>query len=298
MRNAFIDEITKQARVNPKIALVVGDLGFSVVEPFAREFPDRFINAGVAEQNMMGMAAGMASEGFQVFVYSIGNFPTFRCAEQIRNDVDYHKLSVTIVVVGGGVSYGALGYSHHTIQDYALMRSFPNTLIASPGDALEVRACVRYILKNPQPSYLRLAKSGEPIFHSKIPEVKPGKWLKLAENKKKKNNKNILLSTGGILPTVISMKNLKKYSDYIVMTLPLWGQKYKLSQLKYLRKANKIVSFEDHLSDGGFGSWLLEAANNKNFLTNKIKIKSLNTKVCGAVGSQKMLHKFSNYKKN
>src|ERR1043165_5258230 len=109
MRNEFVDELTREARRNPRVFLIVGDLGYSVVEPFAREFPDRFINAGVAEQGMTGMAAGLASEGFQVFTYSIANFPTFRCAEQFRNDVAYHGFPVTAVAVGGGVSYGNLG---------------------------------------------------------------------------------------------------------------------------------------------------------------------------------------------
>src|SRR3954471_12801630 len=152
MRNAFIDELGILAQSRDNIALVVGDLGYSVVEPFADRFPERFINAGVAEQNMTGLAAGMASEGYHVFTYSIANFPTFRCAEQIRNDVDYHQLPVTVVSVGGGLAYGALGYSHHAVQDYALMRSFPNMLIAAPGDPLETRACLRYLVANPQPS--------------------------------------------------------------------------------------------------------------------------------------------------
>lgn len=125
MRNAFIDELVSFATESDRVALIVGDLGYSVVEPFADRFPDRFINAGVAEQNMMGLAAGMASEGYHFFVYSIANFPTFRCAEQIRNDVDYHKLPVTVVSVGGGLAYGNMGYSHHAVQDYGLMRLMP-----------------------------------------------------------------------------------------------------------------------------------------------------------------------------
>ena len=129
MRNIFIEELTKAAKKNKKIILVVNDLGYSVVENFAKLFPKQFFNAGVAEQNMMGLAAGLALDGNQVYVYSIGNFPTFRCAEQIRNDIDYHKLPVTIVNVGSGVSYGNLGYSHHSIQDYGLLRLFPNMLI-------------------------------------------------------------------------------------------------------------------------------------------------------------------------
>ena len=152
MRNAFIQELVTLARQHPQIALIVGDLGYSVVEPFADEFPDRFINAGVAEQNMTGLAAGMASEGYHVFTYSIANFPTFRCAEQIRNDVAYHKLPVTVVSVGGGLAYGALGYSHHAVQDYALMRTLPNMLIAAPGDPMEVRSCMRYLAEHPGPS--------------------------------------------------------------------------------------------------------------------------------------------------
>ena len=132
MRNTFVASLVEEARVRDEIVLVVGDLGYSVIEPFADEFPGRFFNAGVAEQGMVSMAAGLASEGCHVFTYSIANFPTFRCAEQIRNDVDYHKLPVTTVVVGGGLGYGALGYSHHAVQDYALMRSFPNMLIGSP----------------------------------------------------------------------------------------------------------------------------------------------------------------------
>ena len=109
MRNTFIDSLVKKARLDESIILIVGDLGFNVVEPFQIEFPKRFFNAGISEQAMASMAAGMASEGFKVFIYSIANFPTFRCAEQIRNDICYHDLDVTIVSVGGGLAYGNLG---------------------------------------------------------------------------------------------------------------------------------------------------------------------------------------------
>ena len=128
MRKLLIKEITKLNK-KKKIYIIVNDLGFNVIEPFKKKFPNNIFNAGVSEQNMMGMSAGIASEKFQVFAYSIANFSTFRCAEQIRNDVDYHNLSVTIVSVGSGLSYGNLGYTHHALQDYALMRSFPNMLI-------------------------------------------------------------------------------------------------------------------------------------------------------------------------
>ena len=159
MRNTFIKELVERARLDESIILIVGDLGFNVVEPFQNEFPKRFINAGISEQSMASMAAGLASEGFKVFIYSIANFPTFRCAEQIRNDIDYHNLPVTIVSVGSGVGYGNLGYTHHALQDYSLMRSFPNMLILSPGNNNELTSILKYIKKNPQPSYLRLDKN-------------------------------------------------------------------------------------------------------------------------------------------
>ena len=149
MRSAFIEKLVDLASVNEKVFLVVGDIGYSVIEPFVEAFPDRFINAvSNSEQNMIGLAAGLASEGYHVFIYSIANFPTFRCAEQIRNDIDYHNLPVTIVTVGGGLAYGNLGYSHHAVQDYGLIRLMPNTLILSPGDPIEVRACMDYLAKN------------------------------------------------------------------------------------------------------------------------------------------------------
>ncbi len=287
MRNAFIDELVKLARTDRSIALVVGDLGYSVVEPFAEEFPERFFNAGVAEQNMIGLAAGMASEGYHVFTYSIANFPTFRCAEQIRNDVDYHQLPVTIVAVGGGLSYGALGYSHHAIQDYALIRSFPNMLLAAPGDPFEVRSCLRYLVNNPQPSYLRIGKAGEPYFHANPPTVSPGEWTLV---KKGETPDRVLLSTGSALK--LAMSNISRYEleDVSVYTLPLWGMKHKDSQSLHVSRFREVITFEDHLADGGFGSWMLEALHKTPQLRERITVRSLDPCVCGMVGSQDALN--------
>ena len=290
MRNAFIDELVSHAHTHPNIALVVGDLGYSVIEPFADQFPDRFINAGVAEQNMMGLAAGMASEGYHVFVYSIGNFPTFRCAEQTRNDVDYHQLPVTIVAVGGGLAYGALGYSHHTVQDYALMRAMPHMLIAAPGDPLEVRACMRYLIAHPQPSYLRLAKAGEPCFHTEVPEITPGRWLFVAGQQALSDGDDILLTTGGTLAIGMQWCQSGQYAGHRVASVPLWGQVAKALQAEQVRSATTVVTIEDHLLDGGFGSWLLEAVANEGGLTERIRIRGLKSEICGMVGSQTMLN--------
>lgn len=287
MRNAFIQELVTLARQHPQIALIVGDLGYSVIEPFADEFPDRFINAGVAEQNMTGLAAGMASEGYHVFTYSIANFPTFRCAEQIRNDVAYHKLPVTVVSVGGGLAYGALGYSHHAVQDYALMRTLPNMLIAAPGDPMETRACMRYLVENPGPSYLRLGKAGEPNFHATPPEVAPGRWLKLRDGGE---GKRTLLSTGAGLQLAMDWANRSEYAAHDVCSLPLWSMADKRAQADALRAYDEIVTVEDHLQDGGFGSWLLESRALA-ATTGEVRPIALSPDVCGTVGSQATLNR-------
>jgi transketolase len=288
MRNAFIDELVLLARKNKNIALVVGDLGYKVVEPFADEFPDRFINAGVAEQNMSGLAAGMASEGFHVFTYSIANFPTFRCAEQIRNDIDYHNLPVTIVTVGGGLSYGNLGYSHHAVQDYALIRTMPNMLIAAPGDPMETRACLRYLVNNPQPSYLRLGKAGEPNFHKEVPIAEPGTWLKVS---KIGLPDKCILSTGATLGLAHDWAKHKDFNNYSVCSMPLWGMKYKNLQANMFKSYRSVMTLEDHLFDGGFGSWMIESVykNINNEFT--LNCKALSSEVCGMVGSQEFLNK-------
>lgn len=288
MRNAFIEELISAAEKRDNIALIVGDLGYGVVEPFAKRFPNRFFNSGVAEQNMMGMAAGLASEGFHVFVYSIANFPTFRCAEQIRNDVDYHQLPVTVVAVGGGVAYGNLGFSHHAVQDYALMRVMPNMQIAAPGDPMEVRACMRYLVENPQPSYLRLGKAGEPCIHKSVPEISPGRWLRIRDGK---NDAATFLTTGATLDfTNQLMSKNSAIKDWALHSVPLWGMKSKLEQARQIEGYMKIQTVEDHLLDGGFGSWILESALKQPDLIGRIGITALDSKVCGMVGKQQTLN--------
>ncbi|NTV72319.1 MAG: transketolase [Azonexaceae bacterium] len=288
MRNAFIHELMSAAETKDNIALVVGDLGYGVVEPFAKRFPKRFFNAGVAEQNMTGLAAGLASEGFHVFTYSIANFPTFRCAEQIRNDVDYHNLPVTVVAVGGGLAYGNLGYSHHAVQDYALMRVLPNMLIASPGDPMEVRACMRYLIANPQPSYFRLGKAGEPCIHQDVPEVFPGKWLRIRVGEK---GAGTYLTTGATLDLVnqILMRNLR-FKEYALYSMPLWSMKTKSLQAPQIEEFAKVVTVEDHLIDGGFGSWMLEAISPQPSQLDKLRIKALDANVCGMVAKQSTMN--------
>ena len=159
MRDTFVKTLEELAADDRRITLITGDLGFGVLDRFARNFPAQYINAGVAEQNMTGVAAGMALEGKTVFTYSIANFPTLRCLEQIRNDVAYHDANVKIVAIGGGFSYGALGMSHHATEDIAILRALPNVKVYAPCDVAETQALTRQLVREPGPAYLRLDKS-------------------------------------------------------------------------------------------------------------------------------------------
>jgi transketolase len=169
VRNTFVATLKEIAANDRNVWLLCGDLGFSVLESFQNQFPERYINVGVAEQNMAGIAAGLALSGKTVFIYSIGNFPTLRCLEQIRNDICYHGADVKVVSVGGGYAYGSQGYTHHAIEDVAIMSTLPGMEVMVPCDPVEVRVATRLIAKSNKPAYLRLSRTGEPVLHSEEP---------------------------------------------------------------------------------------------------------------------------------
>jgi transketolase len=195
MRTAFIEALVARAATNKDIWLLNGDLGFSVLEAFGDKYPGRSINAGVAEQNMMGLAAGLAMTGKTVFCYSIANFPTLRCLEQIRKDLCYHNANVKVVAVGGGMAYGALGYTHFAIEDLSILGSLPNMVVLAPGDPFEVAAVLDAMLDHNGPCYLRLGKAGEPKVHkAPLPAYKLGAPIPLFEA-----GKTALFTTGGML---------------------------------------------------------------------------------------------------
>ena len=182
-----------------RIVLVVGDLGFGVVTRFMQELPKQFVNAGVAEQNMTGLATGMALSGKVVFTYSIANFPTLRCLEQIRNDVCYHNANVKIVAIGAGMAYGPLGISHHATEDIAIMRSLPNMTIVAPNDPVETKEChIRLIVEHEGPCYLRLGRAGEPTVHIANIEFQLGRAITLREG-----NDLAIIATGGLLKNAL-----------------------------------------------------------------------------------------------
>jgi transketolase len=280
VRTAFINELIQQARARADIFLAVGDLGFSVVEPFAEEFPGRFLNAGVAEQNMTGVAAGLASEGYHVFTYSIANFPTLRCLEQVRNDVAYHRLPVTVVSVGAGFAYGNLGYSHHAIQDIGILRTLPEMTILSPADPGETRECVQWLAENPCPSYLRLGKAGELELHQ-ARGLTQGP-LKIFEGK----SDCAVVTTGSILKVALdaARKLAGEGASVSVFSCP-WLQPVKAEWFQPLTHFRRLVVVEEHLAAGGLASLLRE------HLANGPDILSLSPSaaVLNQVGSQEFL---------
>lgn len=253
MRDTFIRNLTLLAKDDPDIFLIVGDLGYGVIEEFATKYPDRFLNAGISEQNMLGVASGLAGTGYKVFVYSIANFPTMRCLEQIRNDVAYHNLNVTVVSVGAGFAYGTLGYSHFAIEDLSVMRVFPNMEVYSPGDSHELEIVLPYLLKKPGPKYLRLGKNGEPLLDGttiKSPETARGSKI---------GSKIAVLSTGGIgIEVVKALKELSIANAQMVshFSVPFFSS-LTLASIE-LHDFEKIITVEEHVLDGGFGSYILE----------------------------------------
>jgi transketolase len=253
VRTAFINELILQARTNPRVFLVVGDLGFSVVEPFATEFPDRYLNAGVAEQNMTAVAAGLASEGYHVFTYSIANFPTLRCLEQIRNDICYHNLPVTVTAVGGGLAYGNLGYSHHAVQDLAALRAMPNMTVFSPADPGETSACLRFALQRERPSYLRLGKAGEAQLHE-TGDITQGPMLV-----RPGTAEFAFAATGSVLKAALEAAERlsRRGVQPAVYSCPIISNEF-AKQFDRLWQHEKIISVEEHGFAGGFGSFLKE----------------------------------------
>ncbi len=159
MRDSMMQALYELADEDKNVMLLTGDLGFGLFEDFAKQFPNQFINIGIAEQNMIGVASGLALEGKIVFVYSIGNFPTLRCLEQIRNDACYHNLNVNIICMGAGFSYGALGMSHHATEDLSIMRALPGVKVISPATAWEASEATRALYKDEGVGYLRIDKS-------------------------------------------------------------------------------------------------------------------------------------------
>lgn len=260
MRTSFIQELCELAATDERIWLVFGDLGYSVLEAFISRFPDRYLNAGVAEQNMTGIAAGLAMLGKTVFTYTITNFAVMRCLEQIRNDVCYDNLNVKIVSVGGGVAYGSHGYTHHGVEDLAVMSAMPNLAVAAPGDPIEARFITRMMADRPGPAYLRIGKAGEPVLHDPDTRVLWGKAIPVRLNPARQGSALTFISTGGMLETTLRAADLLAQQGHSadVLSMPFLVPLDEQAIAEAARRTGVIVTVEEH-GPGGLGTLVGEA---------------------------------------
>jgi transketolase len=203
MRNAFADEITKLAVEDERIVLLSADIGNRLFDDFKVKCPGRFYNCGVAEANMIGVAAGMAMAGLRPVCYTITNFVTYRCIEQIRVDVCYHHQPVVIVGTGSGLSYASLGGTHHSVEEMGMLRLLPGLTVLAPADAMEVRSALRAALLQESPAYMRIGKKGEPVVHRAPPELIIGKAITMREG-----TDVCILSAGNMLPACLQAADL------------------------------------------------------------------------------------------
>jgi transketolase len=256
MRDAFVQALTEIAACHPQVMLLTGDLGFGALDHFSRSFPRQFVNVGVAEQNMTGLAVGLALEGRVVFTYSIGNFPTLRCLEQIRNDACYHGADVKIVAIGGGMSYGAVGASHHATEDLAILRSLPGMTVVSPGDCWEVREATRALVEHRGTAYLRLDKSSARHVD------RPGEVFRLGKARVVADGRDVtLVATGGILGEAMRAAEILRHSGVESRVLSMHTIK-PLDTHGLIEAATEtagMVAVEEHTIEGGLGGAIAEA---------------------------------------
>lgn len=286
MRDTFVRTLVELAKQDKNIELITGDLGFGVLKPYYEAVPDQFTNAGIAEQNMITVAAGMALEGKTVFTYSIGNFPTLRCLEQIRNDCAYHNANVKIVCVGGGFVYGSLGMSHQATEDLAILRALPDVVVMAPADLVEAEECTKALAKYPGTAYLRLGRGGEKRIHDKIEDFQIGKAIKVHDGEKV-----AIFSTGAIFEEVTAAYDELKEKGYnpAVYTFPTVKPIDKDVIEEVAREFDLIVSCEEHNIVGGFGSAVAEVmAEMKDKKAVLMRI-GLNDEYSVRVGNQKYL---------
>lgn len=255
MRNAFAAEIKALAEADERVVLLSGDIGNRLFNPYKETCGDRFFNCGVAEANMMGVAAGLANDGYRPVVYTIAPFTTTRCLEQIKLDACYHKLPVTIVGVGAGLSYAGLGPTHHSFEDLAILRPLPGITLMAPCDAVETKVLLREAVNLGSPCYMRIGKKNEPVMHDQEPKLTVGRGYEMREGKDIS-----LLCAGTLMPvaleaaellsaeglgcSVVSMHTVKPLDE------PLIERRLKSSRL--------TVTLEEHGLVGGFGSAVAE----------------------------------------
>ncbi len=294
MRTAFVNELMKLAEKDERIVLLTGDMGFPMFDKFKELYPDRYYNMGIAEQNMIGVAAGLAMRGKKPYVYSIIPFLIMRTYEQVRVDVCYHNLDIKFIGSGGGIAYGPAGATHHAIEDISLMRALPNMCVISPGDPYEAKNAIKESYKNNSPTYIRLSKNNEPLLHKNLDDTDYtiGKSIFMKEGKTL-----AILATGNILEEALNISNKldeleienSLYSFHTIKPID------KEVLEKIFNKYEKIVIMEEHTGIGGLYSSVMEEYGKgkvKNYTVNKILSISIDDKFSHYVGSQENLREY------
>jgi len=292
MRTTFVSVLLEQAEKDNKLFLLTPDMGFSVFEKFAEKYPNRFLNTGIAEQNTIGIAAGLALSGFKPYVYSIAPFALMRCYEQIRISAAYMQCNIKIVGAGGGVAYGPAGATHHIIEDFAIAKALPNFIVCAPADPIEARQIFEQSLDILSPMYIRIAKNNDPLIHNKNDKITVGKAFSI-----QKGSDLEILTTGTITQRIIEwLPELNKKGISAGITVFPTIKPLDTDYLNELSKSEKkILIIEEHNEVGGLGesicSYLV-----KNNAKNRIRHLGIPDTYSHFVGSQQfILEKFGLY---
>jgi len=286
MRDFFVNALIEEAKVDEDLIFITGDLGFGVFERFEESYPDQYLNLGIAEQTMTGVAVGLALEGRKTVTYSIGNFPTLRCLEQIRNDAAYHNVNLTIVAVGGGFAYGQLGMSHHATEDIAIMRALPNVDVLVPNTNWEAREISKIALNRNCTSYIRLDKSAA----NETDDVEPFNFGKL--RRFRSGSDLAIIAVGGILEEALAAsEELEDKHSINASVIGCHSLKPfdSIGLAKLTSEIENIVTVEEHNMYGGLGSAVCEALVKKKLNYNSFTQISLNDEYSAVVGDQNFL---------
>jgi transketolase len=288
MRNAFADEVTQLAQADSRVVLLSGDIGNRLFDRLRAARPEQFMNCGVAEQNMMGVAAGMGLSGLRPIVYTITPFTTIRCLEQIKIDVGYHNSPVIIVGTGSGLSYASLGPTHHSLEDFAIFRAIPNLQVLAPWDAKSLRACLRMAIESSSPTYIRIGKKGETDLSgdNAIPVIGNGLCLK-------SGSQVCILATGTISSeAALAVKTLAEQGVSAELVLMHTVKSFSETAINgLLNRFDALVTVEEHSKVGGFGESVLSLIA-RSSLQKRIEVLGTSDQFMPVVGSQEYARQY------